>query len=242
EAASLRRSALGDVPGAVDALARALALRPHSTLIVGELRELLEKTEDDARLAEVYEAHLQALEGPFRTPVAHALGRLYAARLGDRERALRLYAEAHASNPLYREVWLPLANLQFAEGEPAAAEEPYRRAVEGGPPPPPGPAGGWGRLRPPPPRGGGAPAAPPAPAGPPRRGRRAAPPARRTTPTGPRSARRSRRRCAPRATGRRWWSTCSRARARSPRRPSASPSSTRRPRSSKAGSASPTRP
>ena len=111
------------------ALLDAFAHAPSSAVLVNELEQRLRADGNLLRLAEVYELHAAALDGPNAAPVLSALGTLHAETFDDFELAASYHALAHGRDPAYVPALLALADYHAGAGNLSDAHDLYERSL-----------------------------------------------------------------------------------------------------------------
>jgi tetratricopeptide (TPR) repeat protein len=127
---------LSDEARALDLYEEALALDPSSADVLERVTALLERRQEFARLAVIYEFSLErATNHQLAHALARRLGDLCRQRLSDSGRAVRALARAAELEPKNHALFAELAALFAAQGDHPRAAEQARRALAAEPKP-----------------------------------------------------------------------------------------------------------
>ena len=134
----LRRAAtaaekLGDDVIIADALARAHSLALDDPEILDNLIDVLTRTGDVIRIADHCERTARATTGRASARAFLRLGLVHRDAFNDPRRSAEDFAAAHAADPDFPDVWLPLANARAADDDLEGARVLYERALAGAP-------------------------------------------------------------------------------------------------------------
>ncbi len=129
DAAIVERTHLGNEPGAIDLLTRALALR-SDWFTLRLLRELNYKTQDWAALAGNLDMMAELTDGARRARCKVEKGRILEVELRDLEGAKTAYADAIKAEPAFLEAFLAVTRVGRASQDSVTLARLYEREAE----------------------------------------------------------------------------------------------------------------